>query len=48
VTEFGQRLVASIFVAEILPRDQAPGIQEGAQALKLVRVVSTVEYFLED
>lgn len=34
-------------VFEILPRDQAPGIFEGGQIQKTVRVVSTVEYFLE-
>jgi hypothetical protein len=34
-----------IFV--ILPRDQAPGVSEGAQLQKVVRVVSTVQYFLE-
>lgn len=33
---------------EILPRHQAPGISEGTQVLKTVRVVSTVEYFLLD
>jgi hypothetical protein len=31
----------------ILPRDQAPGVSEGAQLRKIVRVVSTVQYFLE-
>jgi hypothetical protein len=30
----------------ILPRDQAPGISEEGQINKIVRVVSTVEYFL--
>ena len=30
----------------ILPRDQAPGVNEGAQLEKVVRVVSTVQYFL--
>jgi hypothetical protein len=30
----------------ILPRDQAPGVMEGAQLNKTVRVVSTVQYFL--
>lgn len=30
----------------ILPRDQAPGIQEAQQRHKTVRVVTTVEYFL--
>ena len=31
----------------ILPRDQAQGIQEEQQLFKTVRVVSTIEYFLE-
>lgn len=31
----------------ILPRDQAPGVSEGGQLRKTVRVVSTVQYFLE-
>lgn len=35
-------------VFEILPRDQAPGIQEQQQIAKRIRVVSTVEYFLSD
>jgi len=30
----------------ILPRDQAPGVNEGGQPEKIVRVVSTVQYFL--
>jgi hypothetical protein len=30
----------------ILPRDQAPGIEEPSQLRKTVRVVTTVEYFL--
>lgn len=34
-----------IFV--ILPRDQAPGVSEGGQLQKIVRVVSTVQYLLE-
>lgn len=34
-------------VFEILPRDQAPGISEGSQIEKTVRVVSTIEYFLK-
>lgn len=32
---------------EILPRDQAPGISEESQIAKIVRVVSTIEYFLK-
>ena len=34
-------------IFEILPRDQAPGISEGNQILKTVRVVSTIEYLLD-
>ncbi|WP_375176891.1 SIMPL domain-containing protein [Marinobacter mobilis] len=34
-------------VFQILPRDQPPGISEGQQAVKTVRVVATVEYYLE-
>jgi hypothetical protein len=37
---------ASQGVFEILPRDQAPGISQESQLVKLVRVVSTVEYGL--
>jgi hypothetical protein len=39
---------ASQGLFEILPRDPAPGISEGSQVAKRVRVVSTVEYVLED
>ena len=39
---------ASQGVFEILPRDQAPGIMEGSQLQKTLRVVSTVDYFLRD
>jgi hypothetical protein len=39
---------ASQGVFEILPRDQAPGISEESQIAKTVRVVSTVEYYLDD
>jgi hypothetical protein len=39
---------ASQGVFEILPRDQAPGMTEGSQISKTVRVVSTVEYTLEN
>ncbi len=31
----------------ILPRDQAPGLNESSQLQKIVRVVSTVQYFLD-
>jgi hypothetical protein len=31
----------------ILPRDPAPGVNEGAQLQKMIRVVSTVQYFLQ-
>jgi len=32
---------------EILPRDQAPGIPEGSQLEKVLRVVTTLEYVLQ-
>lgn len=35
-------------VFQILPRDPAPGISETDQVEKTVRVVSTIEYLLED
>jgi hypothetical protein len=35
-------------VFEILPRNAAPGTAEQSQLEKTVRVVSTVEYFLEE
>ena len=31
----------------ILPRDQAPGVNESGQLQKIVRLVSTVQYFLK-
>ena len=37
---------ASQGVFVILPRDQAPGINESSQLQKIVRVVSTVQYLL--
>jgi len=46
-TELGSIRTASQGVFEILPRDQAQGITEESQIVKTVRVVSTVEYFLE-
>lgn len=39
---------ASQGVFEILPRDQAPGISEGSQVEKTIRVVATVDYYLND
>jgi uncharacterized protein len=47
-TELGGIRRANQGIFEILPRDQAPGISEGNQILKTVRVVSTIEYLLED
>jgi hypothetical protein len=41
-----RRANQGVFV--ILPRDQAPGLTGPSQLEKTVRVVSTVEYFLED
>jgi len=38
---------ASQGVFEILPRDQAPGIPEGSQLEKVLRVVTTLEYVLQ-
>jgi hypothetical protein len=35
-------------IFQILPRDRAPGVMEESQVNKTVRVVSTVEYLLED
>ena len=34
-------------VFQILARDQTPGIMEGQQPVKTVRVVSSVEYYLD-
>ena len=39
---------ASQGVFQILPRDPAPGVAEESQLNKTVRVVTTVEYYLED
>ncbi|HEX5133743.1 MAG TPA: SIMPL domain-containing protein [Candidatus Krumholzibacteria bacterium] len=39
---------ASQGIFQILPRDRAPGVMEESQINKTVRVVSTVEYLLED
>jgi hypothetical protein len=41
-----RRANQGVFV--ILPRDQAPGITEGAQLHKTVRVVSTIDYYLKN
>ena len=35
-------------IFEIVGRDQAPGVMSEGQVAKVVRVVSTVEYFLKD
>lgn len=45
--ELGGLRRANQGVFQILPRDQAPGISEGQQPVKTVRVVSTVEYYLQ-
>lgn len=45
-TTLGNIRQANQGVFVILPRDQAPGVQEGGQLNKTVRVVSTVQYFL--
>jgi len=41
-----RRANQGVFV--IQARDQAPGLDEGSQPDKTVRVVSTIEYYLED
>jgi uncharacterized protein len=46
-TELGGIRHANQGVFVILPRDQAPGANEGAQPQKVVRVVSTVQYYLK-
>jgi hypothetical protein len=46
-TDLGGIRHANQGVFVILPRDQAPGVNEGAQLQKIVRVVSTVQYFLK-
>ncbi len=44
--ELGGLRRANQGVFQILARDQAPGVMEGQQPVKSVRVVSTVEYYL--
>lgn len=44
--ELGDMRRANQGVFQILARDQAPGIMEQQQPVKVVRVVSTVEYYL--
>ena len=46
-TALGGIRQASQGVFVILPRDQAPGVNESGQLQKIVRVVSTVQYFLK-
>jgi uncharacterized protein len=46
-TGLGEIRYANQGVFVILPRDQAPGVNEGGQLQKIVRVVSTVQYLLE-
>jgi hypothetical protein len=46
-TALGNIRYANQGVFVILPRDQAPGVSEGGQLQKIVRVVSTVQYLLE-
>lgn len=41
-----RRANQGVFV--VLPRDQAPGISEEGQRQKTLRVVSTIDYYLED
>ncbi len=46
-TELGKLRRANQGVFQILARDQAPGISEGQQPVKTVRVVATIEYYLD-
>jgi len=46
-SELGEIRQANQGVFEILPRDQAPGITEENQITKVVRVVSTIDYYLK-
>jgi uncharacterized protein len=46
-SDLGSIRQANQGVFVILPRDQAPGVNESGQLEKMVRVVSTVQYFLE-
>jgi uncharacterized protein len=45
-SELGGIRQANQGVFEILPRDQAPGINESSQIAKIVRVVATIDYYL--
>lgn len=47
-SDIGGIRTASQGVFEILPRDQAQGISEESQIMKIVRVVSTVDYTLKN
>lgn len=47
-SEIGTIRRANQGVFVILARDRAPGIMEGGQLQKTVRVVSTIEYYLKD
>jgi len=47
-SRLGPIRTASQGVFQILPRDRAPGVMEESQTNKTVRVVTTVEYRLED
>ena len=47
-SRLGPIRTASQGVFQILPRDRAPGVMEESQVNKTVRVVTTVEYALED
>jgi hypothetical protein len=47
-SRLGRIRQASQGVFQILPRDRAPGVMEESQPNKTVRVVTTVEYTLED
>jgi hypothetical protein len=45
-SELGAIRQANQGIFEILPRDQAPGMDESDQIAKIVRVVATIDYYL--
>ncbi len=47
-SQIGKIRQANQGVFVILPRDRAPGIMEGSQLGKTLRVVSTIQYYLKD
>jgi hypothetical protein len=46
-SDLGSIRQANQGIFEILPRDQGPGMMESGQIAKIVRVVSTIDYYLK-